>query len=625
MCGIVGAVHFERARAVREGDLRAMADRIIHRGPDDHGYHACGHVGIGMRRLSIIDLGGGHQPMFAREGRLSIVFNGELYNYREEAAALRQAGHGLHTQSDTEVVLGLFATQGVASLSRLNGMYGFAVYDEDADRLTLVRDRLGVKPVYYFRDGTQLVFASEIKALLAYPGVQAELDLEMLPVYFKHGYVPAPRTLFRNIFKLPPAHVLEVTAGTVTVRPYWQLSFAHKHAAGEADVLARLGGLLDSAIGMQMVADVPLGAFLSGGLDSSGIVDLMRRSGADSINTYSIGFEAGYAMHDESADAARFAADYGTNHHAILARPDVAGLMPDLIRQLDEPLADSSFVVTYLVAQLAAKSVKVILSGVGGDEIFSGYRRYLFATLDDYAALLPAVVRNRLLPALVRHLPADRGSTLLNVLRLAKRYLEQGGGDGVERYSHYVAVLNAGLVRDFVKAYGGELQDPLAVTMRGTDASAILDKVMYYDLNGSLPEQLLMLTDKMTMATSIEARVPYLDHRLVEFMAATPPSMRLKGFRLRHLQKHYLKGRIPDYVLERRKRGFGAPFGEWVRKDLNAMVNDYLSPARLSRQGLLDPQIAQHALAQHMARKEDHSDFLLANLSFQIWLDAFMT
>lgn len=421
MCGIVGVVHFERARAVAGEDLRAMADRIVHRGPDDHGYHVQGHVGIGMRRLSIIDLGGGHQPMVTPDGRMTIVFNGELYNYREEAAGLRAAGYPLSTQSDTEVVLGLYATHGRDSLARLNGMYGFAIHDQQEDRLLLVRDRLGVKPVYYYRDADKLVFASEIKAILAYPGVRAELDLEMVPVYFKHGYVPAPRTLFRNIFKLPPAHALEVVGGRVQIAPYWRLSFADKLRLGEDAVLERMGGLLDSAVAMQMVADVPLGAFLSGGLDSSGIVHLMRASGADVVNTYSIGFEAGYAMHDESADAARFAADYRTNHHAIVARPDVADLMPRLVAQLDEPLADSSFVVTYLVAELAAQSVKVILSGVGGDEIFSGYRRYLFATLDTYAERLPAAVRQRFLPWLTRYLPADRGSTVLNVLRLAKR------------------------------------------------------------------------------------------------------------------------------------------------------------------------------------------------------------
>ena len=624
MCGIVGAVHFDPHFQVSEQDLRAMADRIVHRGPDDHGYFCHKQAGIGMRRLSIIDLGGGHQPMYTPDRQSAIVFNGELYNYREEAAALRRAGYPLRTNSDTEVVLGMYATYGDEFLTRLNGMYGFAILDQAQTSLLLVRDRIGVKPVYYYRNESMLVFGSEIKALLAYPGVRAELDMEMLPVYFKHGFIPAPRTLFRNIYKLPPAHVMRVRGADVSIAPYWSLCFAHKHQGTERQVLTELGELLESSVSMQMVADVPLGAFLSGGLDSSGIVHLMSRREAGEVNTYSVGFEASYAMHDESAEAAQFARAYGTNHHAIVARPDVADLFPRLIGALDEPLADSSFVVTYLVAELAAQSVKVILSGVGGDEIFSGYRRYLFASLDNYLARLPRVVRHRLLPWLVQFLPADRNSSFLNVLRLAKRYLAPGDVAGVHKYSQYVAVLDQRLIGDFVHTYRDSGDDTLLSAVQRSDASEILDQVMCYDFNGSLPEQLLMLTDKMTMATSIEARVPYLDHRLVEFMAATPSAMRVKGLRLRHLQKEYLTGKIPSEVIERKKRGFGAPFGEWVRRDLTELMSDYLSPARLAAQGLLNPQIAQHAMSQHLARREDHADFLLANLSFQIWYDTYL-
>ncbi|MGE0486812.1 MAG: asparagine synthase (glutamine-hydrolyzing) [Gammaproteobacteria bacterium] len=623
MCGIVGAYHFDRQYAVAERDLRAMADRIVHRGPDDHGYHVHANAGIGMRRLSIIDLAGGHQPIFTPDGQCAIVFNGELYNYREQAGQLTARDYPLRTSSDTEVVLGLYATQGRDFVERLNGMFGFAIVDAREDRLTIVRDRLGIKPLYYYRDDDKLVFASEIKALLAYPGVTPELDHDMLPVFFRYGFVPAPRTLFRRIYKLPPGHRLEVTAGRVSIDEWWTLSYAHKDVRSERETLDELDALLGDAVRLQMIADVPLGAFLSGGLDSSGIVHLMGQQGVERIKTYSIGFGADFSMHDESADAARFAADYHTEHHAILATPDVAGLIPRLVRALDEPLADSSFVVTYLVSELAAQTVKVILSGVGGDEIFSGYRRYLFASLDRYTMKLPAVVRTSLLPRLASLLPADRGSRVLNMLRLAKRYLEQVGDDPLARYAHYVSVLNDDLAARYL-GHGGEVEDPLAAVMARCDASDVLDRVMHFDLRGSLPEQLLMLTDKMTMAQSIEARVPYLDHRLVELMARTPATMRLKGFELRHLQREYLRERIPAYVLERRKRGFGAPFGGWVRGDLEPLMRDYLAPERLRRQGLFDVDIAQSALDDHLARREDYSDFLLANLSFQIWHDEYI-
>jgi len=624
MCGIVGVYHFEGDYVVAEADIAAMAEQIVHRGPDDHGYFVEGNVGLGMRRLSIIDLAGGHQPMFTPDGRSAIVFNGELYNYREEASALRKAGYALATQSDTEVVLGLYATRGDTFLERLNGMYGFAVLDRAERRLTLVRDRLGVKPLYYYRDEAKLVFASEIKALLAYPGVAAELETGMLPVFYRYGFVPSPATLFRRIHKLPPGQCLRIQGGQVSITPYWDLSFADKHGLSEADTLERLDELLQDAVGRQMIADVPLGAFLSGGLDSSGIVHLMGAQGAGRVSTYSIGFGADYSVHDESSDAAVFARDYGTDHHAITVNPDVAALIPRLVRALDEPLADSSFVVTYLVAELAAETVKVILSGVGGDEIFSGYRRYLFAGLDRYLAMLPAPARERWLPRLARGLPADRNSRLLNLLRLAKRYLETDAATPMARYSHFVSVLSEDVIADLVTTAGSATADPLAAAMSACDATEVLDSVMYFDLKGSLPEQLLMLTDKMTMAKSLEARVPYLDHRVVELMAATPPSMRLKGLRLRHLQKEYLSSRIPDYVLKRKKRGFGAPFGGWIRTDLNEMMHDYLSPDRLRAQGLLDPQVAGAALDAHLARREDHTDFLLASLSFQIWYDAYI-
>ncbi len=624
MCGIVGAYHFDREYAVAEADIRAMADTIVHRGPDDFGCFTVGNTGLGMRRLSIIDLAGGHQPIFTPDGRSAIVFNGELYNYREEAAQLEQAGYRLSTKSDTEVVLGLYATVGEAFLERLNGMYGLAIIDQGSGRLTIARDRLGIKPLYYYRDADKIVFASEVKAILAYPGVVAEVDTAMLPVFFRYGFIPSPRTLFRNIAKLPPGHQMQIENGAVRIERYWDVSFGDKHGLSEAETLERLDELMQDTVRRQMIADVPLGAFLSGGLDSSGIVHLMDQQGVQDINTYSIGFGANYSVHDESEDAAVFARHYHTNHHAITVNPNVADLLPRLVRMLDEPLADSSFVVTYLVAELAAETVKVILSGVGGDEIFSGYRRYQFASLDRYTAMLPGPVRERWLPALARRLPADRNSRVLNLLRLAKRYLDTDASTPLARYSHFVSVFSDGLIDEYLRADIPAEADPMQVAMQGCDASDALDTVMYFDLKGSLPEQLLMLTDKMTMAKSLEARVPYLDHRLVEFMAATPAAMRVKGFRLRHLQKEYLKPRIPAYVLKRKKRGFGAPFGGWIREDLREMMNDYLSADRLNRQGLFNADLARTALAEHMERREDHSDFLLANLSFQLWYEAYI-
>ena len=624
MCGIVGIYHFDKQHPVREQDLAAMADQIVHRGPDDFGYFTAGNVGIGMRRLSIIDLAGGHQPIHTADGKKTIVFNGELYNYREQAKELEARGYSLKTNSDTEVVLGLYAVFGPDFLARLNGMYGFAIHDASTDELMIVRDRIGVKPVYYYQDAEKIVFASEVKAILAHPGVRASLDTNALALFFKYGYVPTPYTLFEGVSKLPPASVMCLRGREQTIRSYWDVSFADKFTHGEEQVLEELDELLQSAVSMQMVADVPLGAFLSGGLDSSGIVHLMQESGVETINTYSIGFGNEYSLHDETDAAQQFANDYKTNHHAILVTPDVQELIPKLVTMLDEPLADSSFVVTYLVSELAAETVKVILSGVGGDEIFGGYRRYLFTTLNRYFERVPKFMRGSMLQKLVAKLPADRANPILNKMRLAKSYFGHYHEDTVTQYSGYLSLLNEDLVDAHLNQLDNRYLDPYPAQVGASDATEALDKVMYFDLKGSLPEQLLMLTDKMTMAKSIEARVPYLDHRLVEFMARAPTDLRVKGFDLRYLQKKYLSQKIPSYVLGRAKKGFGAPFGGWIRNDLNEMMQDYLSEDRINSQGLFDSSVISTALADHLGRREDRSDYLLANLSFQIWHDAYL-
>ncbi|MEM7466643.1 MAG: asparagine synthase (glutamine-hydrolyzing) [Pseudomonadota bacterium] len=625
MCGIVGVYHFDKENPVREQDLAAMADQIIHRGPDDFGYHTANNVGIGMRRLSIIDLAGGHQPIQTADGKKTIVFNGELYNYREQAKQLEARGYPLKTSSDTEVVLGLYDVEGDEFLSRLNGMYGFAIHNAAKDELMIVRDRIGVKPVYYYQDAHKIVFASEAKAILAHPDVRAELDTNALALFFKYGYVPTPYTLFQGIKKLPPASLMRLRGREQIIDSYWDVSFANKFTHGEEQVLDELEELLQSAVSMQMVADVPLGAFLSGGLDSSGIVHLMQESGVETINTYSIGFGDEYSLHDETDAAQQFANDYETNHHAILVTPDVQTLLPKLVRMLDEPLADSSFVVTYLVSELAAETVKVILSGVGGDEIFGGYRRYLFTTLNRYFTRIPKFMRGPMLQNIVARLPADRANPLLNKMRLAKSYIGNFDEDTVTQYSGYLSLLSDDLVDAHLSAIDERYLDPYPAQLAASDATADLDKVMYFDLKGSLPEQLLMLTDKMTMAKSIEARVPYLDHRLVEFMARTPTDLRVRGFDLRYLQKKFLSRKIPSYVLGRAKKGFGAPFGGWIRKDLNEMMQDYLSKERINSQGLFDASVISTALADHLSRREDRSDYLLANLSFQIWHDTYLS
>lgn len=623
MCGIVGIYRFDRQAEVREESLRAMADAIVHRGPDDEGFFASGNVGLGMRRLSIIDLSGGHQPIFSDDRSRVIVFNGEVYNFGDHRPGLEGKGYAFQTRTDTEVVLHLYQEYGRDFLEKLNGMFGLAIWDDRNQELIVARDRIGIKPLYYYRDAEKLVFASEIKAILACEGVKPELDLQGLGAFLKYGFTPAPLTLFRNIHKIPPANYLRIRDGEVSLNEYWRLDYGPKHTGSEEQVAGELYELLTSSVRYRMIADVPLGAFLSGGMDSSGIVHMMRELGSHHTSTYSIGFGKGYEFYNELEGAGRFAKDYETDHHEILVEPDVVDLFPRLIAMLDEPLADSSFVVTYLVSRLARESSTVILSGVGGDELFGGYRRYLNVQMNRYVKAIPGPLRNTVLKGLLNRVPVDRNNTVLNYFRLAKAYINSVDLPPGEQYSTYTAIFNNDFRRELTIAEQG-VPDFFQRYVDGCGSDEPLDQIMYFDLKTSLPEQLLMLTDKMTMATSLEGRVPFLDHRVVEYAARIPGEMKLKGFKLRHIQKKMFEGKLPDYVLNKKKKGFGAPLGSWIRNELSDMVHDLLQEDRLKRQGVFDARTVQRVVSDHYEMREDYSDHLLALIAFQIWYDAYL-
>ena len=606
MCGIVGIYHFNSERPVFESDLRAMADRIIHRGPDDAGYHVEANVGIGMRRLSVIDVGGGHQPIYTPDGRYVIVFNGEVYNFREERALLERT-HAFRTNTDTEVVLFLYAEYGLDFVSHLNGMFALAIWDRAQHELVLVRDHIGIKPLYYYRDSERVVFSSEIKAILAHPDVRVALDLQGMSSFLRHGFTPAPYTLFKGIHKLSAAHWLRLGNGLLEEKEYWRLSYGEKFTQSEGELKERLYALLTDSVRHQMISDVPLGAFLSGGYDSSGIVHLMSEIANIPIKTYSIGFGKGYETYNELEDASRFAHDYRTVHNEIVVRPDAAELFPKLIYSLDEPIADSSFLVTYLVAKLARESVTVILSGVGGDELFGGYRRYLSVSLNRYLNFVPPMLRDKVLGALLRQLPVDRNSKIGNLSRLARGYLAVTDLPVEQQYARYTSLFNASFKDELVQG-SVEEQDRYSSFFQECDSDELLDKLMYFDLKMSLPEQLLMLTDKMTMSVSLEARVPFLDHRVVEFAARLPTRLKIRNTKLRYLQKETFRGRFPGYVYSRRKKGFGAPVGVWLRNELREMVEELLGSRYLAGQGIFQPKPVARLVRDHYDRREDNTD-----------------
>jgi asparagine synthase (glutamine-hydrolysing) len=623
MCGIVGQFSFDRDHPVGDASLRRMCDTIVHRGPDDEGIFACGPVGLGMRRLSIIDLAGGHQPMRTDDGALTIVFNGEIYNHRDVRRTLEGRGVRFRTSSDTESILYAYQEYGVDCLEHLNGMFGFAIWDANRRRLFVARDRVGVKPLYWSQNGQRLLFGSEIKALLVDPEVPRTLDRDAMRYFLRYGYVPSPATLFASVRQLPPAHYLLADESGVIVNRYWSLPHASGRERPEAEHVEMVYEQVKRAVDRQLISDVPLGAFLSGGLDSSSMVHMMAEVTGGPISTYSIGFAGVDTFHNELDDARFVSQHYRTSHHEIIVRPDVASLLPRLVHHLDQPIADSSFVVTYLVSALARETVKVIISGVGGDELFGGYRRYLGPYLNQYYDVLPKPVQQAF-GALSARLPVDRGSSAKNYFRLARAFVKAHGLPAYERYDEAVQLLSPDAVQTLSPTLpGGE--SPLIEARRAFFHEAPGDdplaQMLRLDFHTSLVDSLLQLTDKMSMATSLEARVPLLDHELIEAVTTVPSALKINRGHLRSVQKKSMKGRLPDRVLGKKKRGFGCPVGAWFRTDLKDLVHETLHPSVLARDGIFDPETVQTIISEHEQYREDRTDLLLALVTFQLWRD----
>ena len=619
MCGIYGIFQLDGAPA--DPALMAAMGRVsVHRGPDDEGHHADGPCAIGMRRLSIIDLAGGHQPLSNADGTLWLVCNGEIYNFRELRRELEALGHRFKTGSDSEVILHGYAQHGDEFIHRLNGMFGFALWDARRQRLLVGRDRLGIKPIYVYRDARRFAFASEAKALLTLPGVSAQIDRTALPSYLSLGYVAAPHSIFRGISKLPPASLLAVESGRVEERRYWRVPAAIDNTMDEGEWIERIRARLDESVRMQMVSDVPIGAFLSGGIDSSTVVGFMAAHSHQPIKTYAIGFEGAPAdeYYNELPYARRVSDLFHTEHHEIVVRPDVVALLPRLLWHMDEPLSDTAFVTTYLVSQFARRDVTVILSGVGGDELFGGYRRYLGNHYHAYFDRLPATVR-RAVSAMGERLPSDRHSPLLNLSRLAKGFLKNADLPFEERYRSYVQVFTPEELQGLLGVNGAERPDRIAEAFGHAGNGDALNRMLAVDAETQLPDDLLMLTDRMSMATSLECRVPLLDHELVELAARMPEEVKIRGGRLKHAMKEAVSGLLPRDILERKKRGFGTPMGAWLKEDLAPLMHELLSEASIESRGLFKSAAVHELIGQHEANRIDGTDRLLALMNLEIW------
>ena len=626
MCGIYGLIALRAQADCNPGLLDAMASVTRHRGPDDEGRYTEDGLALGMRRLSIIDLKSGHQPICNRDRTVWTVCNGEIYNFREIRQSLREQGVHFQTGSDTEVLVHLYERDGPAFVSQLQGMFGFAIWDGPRRRLVLGRDRIGIKPLYYTEHEGRLLFASEIKSLLEVPGVRRNIDPSALESYLSLGYTGNTDSLFEGIRKLPPASLLICENGNYRIETYWSLSGEADHSLSADAWAERLRATIEAAVVSEMVSDVPLGAFLSGGLDSSAIVAFMSRHSEHPVKTYSIGFKGDSAsdVYNELPYARQIAQQFKTEHREILVRPQVAALLPKLAWHLDEPVADSALATTYLVSEFARRDVTVILSGVGGDELFGGYNRYLGDHYLGRYQRLPTWLRSAVIAPLIQVMPSDRHGRLSSISRYARMLVASSDLPLERRYRSYVQVFGAeNLERLLRHGRRGQI-DCLDVAFAIATAGDTLNRLMRVDLATQMPNDLLMLTDKMTMAASIECRVPLLNHELVELSATIPAHLRIENGNLKSLMKRALEGVLPAAILERKKRGFGAPIGAWLKRDLQPMLRRLLSKQTVNARGLFSWPVIEETIALHMASREDHTDHLMALLSLEIWAQIYL-
>lgn len=626
MCGIYGLIQLNSSAVSLGEALARMGSVIEHRGPDDHGHFQAPGVGLGMRRLSIIDVAGGHQPIANEDETVWLVLNGEIYNFRELHAWLEQKGHRFRTRTDTEVIVHLYEEVGVDFFKHLRGMFGLALWDVKRERLILGRDRIGEKPLYIRREPGRFLFASELKSILQAGDVPRRLNTTALEEYLALGYVPAPLTLLEGIEKILPGHYLLVEKDRIEDHEYWDVPRGKTESRSEMDWIELLREKLLETIGSQLVSDVPLGAFLSGGIDSSTIVAGMARLTGQAVKTYSIGYEAGDNYYNELSFAKTVANAFGTDHHEIIVRPEVSDLLPKLVWHLDEPIADSACLTTYLVSRLASKSVKVILSGVGGDELFGGYRRYLGNSLHRFYKLLPGPVRRSWLPALFRHVPQDRGAVWKDYARYASAFLNTAELGPAERYMSYVTLLSPQVQRDLLqreRQTGSDGTGAAAETLQRYFARCPkdddLNRIIYADLKTSLPDDLLALTDRMSMAASIECRAPFVDYELIELARRIPASLKIRGMTLKYLLKKAVAPWLPREVTHRKKRGFGAPVGSWLRQDLQPLIHDLLSEEQLRRRGLMHWPAVENILRAHQEQRRDYTDQIFALLLLETW------
>lgn len=625
MCGIVGILSLTEQRSIDESLLRAMNDSITHRGPDAGAIHREPGLGLGHRRLSIIDLEGGQQPMFSEDGSVAVVFNGEIYNFQGIRDQLIQKGHVFSTHSDTEVIVHGWEEWSEDCVHKFRGMFAFAVWDRKQRSLFLARDRLGIKPLYYaFTRNGDFIFGSELKALLLHPSLERNLSPRAIEQYFAFGYVPDPDTILEGVQRIEPGYRLLVHQGQKSCVPerYWDISFQANDVFDENEIAEELIARLRESVKLRLITEVPLGAFLSGGVDSSAIVSMMAELLEDSVSTCSMSF--GDPKFNESAYAEQVAYQYATNHHVEQVDPDDFSLIDTLVRAYDEPFADSSAIPTYRVCELARKHVTVVLSGDGGDENFVGYRRYRWHSYEERVRrAIPDALRSPLFGMLGTVYPKLDWAP--KVLR-AKTTFQALSRDTLEGYLHSVSIFPSELrSRMFSEAFRDKLQGYNAIEVFRKHASQApsddaMSRIQYLDFKTYLPGDILTKVDRASMAHGLEVRVPLLDHDFVDWVSGLSPQLKLRGREGKYIFKKAFESRLPEEILHRQKMGFGVPIANWFRGPLRQHVREVVLGERLSDSGIFDRSILQQLVDEHQSGAREHSAVLWALLMFDGFL-----
>jgi asparagine synthase (glutamine-hydrolysing) len=629
MCGICGIVGLNTSRAIDRDALLKMTQVMKHRGPDDQGTYADGQVGLGSRRLSIIDLVGGRQPIANEDETQWIVFNGEIYNYRELCIYLQKKGHVFRTSSDTEVILHLYEEFGLDCVQHLNGIFAFAIWDAPRQEIVMARDRMGIKPLYYTEAGGQLIFGSEMKVVLAHPDVARDIDLIALNEYLAFEYVPSPRTILRHIRRLEPGHVLRYNRQGLAIQPYWNLSLARSESRPPVHWRDYADGLyqtLKSSVQQELVSDVPVGVLLSGGIDSSTIAGLMVELYPGTVDSFSVGFEE--ASFDESRYARLVANTLGTRHNElILTSKMVAAMVPTITDFLDEPFGDSSLIPTYFLSLFARGYVKVVLGGDGGDELLAGYPTLIAHRLIEYyERLVPWWLRASVAPQILDRMPVSFNNISFDFR--VRRFLAGRGASLQARHHRWLGSFvdeeAALLLQDWLKPVLRDTYAQAYFHARECDARLPLNRLLYDDLKLYLEGDILFKVDRASMAASLEVRVPLLNREVVRFASELPLELKLHRLATKYLLKKSVEGKLPREIIKRPKKGFNMPVAHWLTNELRGLVLDMLSEERVARQGFFNYPYVKHLLDDHFAHKRDNRKLLWTLLVFQLWHDKYI-